>query len=114
MRNYKVTTRARCAIDIICDEYRLQAQRLAGGHITEDQLRPCLYERLNMRARQEPELEELLRTPDIIPEADDDDKTTDWYADPRDPKDQDVRPGEDPHAGEASPALINWLRKAAA
>lgn len=78
-----ITKNARNLIAVITKEYKLQQDRVAGGHIPADQLENCLTERLHAIARRDPSMRAFLTYVGPIDPRDDDDPNKPWAKDPR-------------------------------
>lgn len=88
-----ISPNAKAIIQTICDEYALQADRVAGGFIEPDAVQRCLLERLNAKSSKDQALRAFLS--DVGPISREDDESPDrvWAEDPRDDSFNEVRKG---------------------
>lgn len=93
MTRLYVSPHAKGLISIICDEFALQAERVAGGFLEPDRVQECLIERLNLRSRKDPALRAFLEDVGPISRADDDSPDRPWAPDPREDSFHEVRNG---------------------
>ena len=100
-----MTKNAQGLVNLICKEHKLQLDRVAGGHISPDQVEVCLRERLIAIGKRNPAMKRLLLDWGPIPKEDDDDPTKPWAEDKRDDSFHEVRTGTQDPVGLKKSAL---------